>query len=86
MRDLISEGPKYRKPRSFSWKCNFKLIMNSIQEYARKWAKREEVELDALYEWVKSAYHHLKRRIYMVSRSINTKHKSTVDGPIISRY
>ena len=52
----------------------------------RKLAKQEEVELDALSEWVKSVKHHLKRRIYMVSRSGNTKPKSTSANPILSRY
>ena len=86
LRDLISKGPKYREPHSFSWKYNFKLIMDSVEEYARKWAKQEEVELDTLSEWVKSVKHHLKRRIYMVSRSVNTKPKSTLDDPFVSRY
>ena len=60
--------------------------MDSVEEYAREWAKQEEVELDALSESVKSVKHHLKRRIYMVSRAVNTKPKSTLDDPIISGY
>ena len=56
--------------------------MDSVEEYARKLAKQEEVELDALSEWVKSVKHHLKRRIYMISRSVNTKLKSTLDNPV----
>ena len=60
--------------------------MDSVGEYARKWAKQEEVELDALSEWVQSVKHYLKRRIYMVSRSDNTKPTSTLDDPIISGY
>ena len=86
LRDVISKGHKYREPQSFSWKYNFKIIMDSVEEYARKWAKHEEVELDALSEWVKSVKHHLKRRIYMVSRSVSTKPKSTLDDPIICGY
>ena len=73
LRDLISTGPKYREPQKISWKYNFKLIMDSIKEYARSWAKQEDVELDTLSEWVKSVKHLLKRRIYVVSRSVNTK-------------
>ena len=78
LRDLISKGPKYREPQKFSWKYNFKLIMESVEDYARSWAKQEEVELDTLSEWVKSIKHQLKRRIYMVSRSVNTKPFSIV--------
>ena len=85
LRDLISKGPKYREPQKFSWKYNFKLIMDSIEEYARGWAKQEDVELDTLSECVKSVKHLLKRRIYMVSRSVNTKPDSIFDDKIVSR-
>ena len=60
--------------------------MDSVEKYAREWAKQEEVELDALSEWVKSVRRDLKRRIYMVSKSVNTKPKSSLDDPIISSY
>ena len=50
LRDFISKGPKYREPRSFSWKYKFKLIMDSVEEYSCKWAKQEEVKLDASSE------------------------------------
>ena len=72
LRDLISKGPKYREPQKFSWKYNFKLIMDSIEEYA-------------LSEWVISVKHFLKRRIYMVSRSVNTKPDSIFDDEIVAR-
>ena len=50
LRDLISKGPKYREPQKFSWKYNFKLIMDSVKDYARSWTKQEDVELDTLSE------------------------------------
>ena len=59
--------------------------MDSIEEYARSWAKQEDVELDTLSEWVKSVKHLLKRRIYMVSMSVNTKPDSIFDDEIVSR-
>ena len=68
LRDLKSKGPKNQNLQSFSWKYNFKLIMDFVEEYARKWVKQEEVELHALSEWIESVKHHLKRRIYIVSR------------------
>ena len=86
LRDLISKGPKYREPQKFSWKYNFKLIMESVEDYARSWAKQEEVELDTLSEWVKSIKHQLKRRIYMVSRSVDTKPISIFDDEVVSRH
>ena len=85
LRDLISKGPKYREPQTFSWKYNFKLIMESVEDYARSWAK-QEVELDTLSEWVRSIKYQLKRRIYMVSRSVNTKPISIFDDEVVSRH
>ena len=37
--------------------------MDACEEYARRWAKKEDVEVDALSEWVKSIADVLKRRI-----------------------
>ena len=36
LRDLISKGPKYRESPSFTWKYNFKLVMDAIEDYARR--------------------------------------------------
>ena len=35
VRNLLSKGPKYREPKSLNWKYNFKLLMDSVEEYAR---------------------------------------------------
>ena len=55
--------------------------MDSVEGYA----KQEEVELDTLSEWIKSFKHQLKRRIYMVSRSANTKQILCFDDEVVSR-
>ena len=52
LRDLLHKGPKYREPVSFSWHQNFKIITNACEEYARRWAKIEDVEVDTLSGWV----------------------------------
>ena len=60
--DMHSEGPKYREPRSFTWKQNSTLILDSVEEYARRWAKKEDMEVDTLSEWVKSVMSLVNRR------------------------
>ena len=50
----IDKGPKYREPKSINWKHNFKILMDSVEDYARQWAKREKEDLDTLSEWVKN--------------------------------
>ena len=50
LRDVLSTGPKYREPSSFSWKQNSKLIFDSVKEYVRHWTKQEDVEVYTLSE------------------------------------
>jgi hypothetical protein len=53
LRDVFAKGPKYREPNSINFKHNFKILMNSVEDYARQWAKREK-DFDSHSEWVKS--------------------------------
>jgi hypothetical protein len=54
LREVIAKRPKYREPKSINWKHNFKILMDSVEDYARHWAKRKKEDFDTLYEWVKS--------------------------------
>ena len=72
LKDVLHKGPKYREPVSLSWHQNFNIIMDACEEYARRWAKKEDVEVDTLSEWVKSIADVLKRRIRRLKRSVNT--------------
>ena len=76
LKDVLCKGPKYREPVSFSWHQNFNIVMNACEEYARRWAKKEDVEVDTLSEWVGSIADVLKRRIRRLKRSVNTRHES----------
>ena len=86
LRNILSKGPKYREPTTFSWKYNFKLVMDSVEDYARRWAKEEEVELDSLSEWIKSIRHLLNCRMYMAGRSINNKPKSVFSDTDVTEH
>ena len=80
-RDILSKGPKYREPRSFTWKQNSKLILDSVEEYAQHWAKKEDVEVDTLSEWVKSVMSLVNRRVSVLSRTMPRRHESVFDDP-----
>jgi hypothetical protein len=69
LKSLIRKSPKFREPRSFNWRQNFVSIMNAIEDYANRWDKRENEELNTLSEWVESIRGILKSRI----RNIRTK-------------
>ena len=52
-RDVFAKGPKCCEPKCINWKQTFTIIMDSIDDYTRQWAKREKEDLDTLFEWVK---------------------------------
>ena len=85
LRDLLSKGPKYREPVSYSWHKNFSIIMDACEEYARRWAKKEDVEVVTLSEWIKSIADVLKRRIRRLKNSVNTRHESIFSDPDVVR-
>ena len=63
LQDVFTKGPIYREPQSINWKHNFRMLMDSVEDYARQWAKREKEDLDTLSEWVKSVRSLIQIRI-----------------------
>jgi len=50
--------------------------MDSVEDYARKWAKQEDVERDTLSDWVTSIRSLIRKRIFKLSRSWSSKVRS----------
>ena len=84
LRDILSKGSKYKEPRSFTWKQNFKLILDSVEEYARRWAKKEDVEVDTLSKLVKTVMSLIKRRVSVLSRTMSRQRKFVFDDPDVA--
>jgi hypothetical protein len=84
LKSLILKGPKFREPRSFKWQQNFLSIMESVEDYARQWAKSEK-ELDSLSEWVKSIRSILKSRIKHARSKMRTNYPSAFNKPEVIR-
>ena len=85
LRGLLSKGPKYREPKSFNWNFNFKLLMDSVEDYARRWAKREKVEADTLSDWIRAIRDLIKSRIKHLRESMSTNLTSILDQPCTKR-
>ena len=83
LKELLSRGPKYREPRSFSWQQNFKIIMDAVEEHARKWVRRESTDTNALSEWVKAIRSLVKSKIHILSKSFKTKYKPILKDPAV---
>ena len=81
LRDVLSKDSKYREPRSLTWKQNSKLIFDFVEEYARRWAKQEDVEANKLSEWVKAVMFLVNRRISVLRRTMSNRHESVFDDP-----
>ena len=62
----------------------FKLIFDSDEEYARRWAKKEDVEVDTLSEWVKTVMFLVNRRASVLSRTVIRRHESVFDDPDVA--
>ena len=58
--------------------------MDSAEEYARRWAKKEDVEVDTLSECVKSVMSLVNRRVSVLSRTMSRRHESVFDDPDVS--
>ena len=56
-------------------------MWNICEIYARQWAKKEDVELDTLSEWIKSIRDVVKRRIRRLKHSVNTRYESIFRDP-----
>ena len=48
---IFAKGPTYRELHSINWNHNWKLFMDTEDEYATNWTKREK-EIDTLSDWV----------------------------------
>ena len=49
----------------------FKILMDSVEDYARQWAKREKEDVDTLSEWIKAVRSLIQIRIKKLNGSIN---------------
>ena len=59
-------------------------ILDSVEEYARRWAKKEDVEVDILSEWVKTVMSLVNRRVSVFSRTMSRRHESVFDNPDVA--
>ena len=59
--------------------------MDSVEDYARKSAKREKVDVNTLSEWVKSVRSLILTRIKKLKRSMSTKVQSPFHDPNVTK-
>ena len=67
-RNIVSLNP---------WTENFKILVNSVKDYARQWKTREKEELDILFDWVQSMNPTIQIRIKNMNGSMSTRNEPT---------
>ena len=55
--------------------------MDAVEDYARKWIKREKEQLDSLSEWVNAVRSLIQIRIEKLRRYMSNKGKSVFSNP-----
>jgi hypothetical protein len=66
LRKILAKGPKYHELQSKNWKYN------SVEDYAKKWTKREKEEVETFSEWVMAIRSFIQIRIGKLRRSMST--------------
>ena len=62
------------------------LLVYSVEAYARKWAKREKEEVNALLKWVKAVRLLIQNRIRKFKWSMSTKSTSVFKYPDVVKH
>ena len=51
LKKIVAKGPNYKNPNRVNWKATETTFLESIDLYANKWSRRQQVELKYLSEW-----------------------------------
>ena len=81
LKNILAKGPKFREPQPINWKYNFKLLMDSVEDYARRWAAKEKEQVDTLSEWVKAIRSKILGRIKNLEGSVSKRVTSIFKDP-----
>jgi hypothetical protein len=74
----VREFLRYWEPQHINWKHNFKIIMDAVEDYARRWIKREvdqDPELESLSDWVRTIRSLVQGRIHKLKNCVNSHHQ-----------
>ena len=63
----------------FNWKHNFKILMDAVEDYDRRWTKREvdqDPELESLSDWFRTIRSLVQGWIHKLKHCVNSRPKS----------
>ena len=59
--------------------------MDAVEDYARKWIKREQEDIDSLSEWLKAVRSLILKRMKVLSRSMSANATSVFKDPDVAK-
>ena len=62
------------------------MLMDSVEDYARQWAKLEKEDVDTLFEWIKAVRSLIQTRIKNLNGSINAHATSIFKDPKVAEH
>ena len=68
LKNLLLRGPKYREQRSINLKSDQRIILSAVEDYIKRWSKREKADPSVLDDW----FELVKQKIGDSIRHINT--------------
>ena len=71
IRSIISKGAKYRIPSQIDFnKCKEEIVV-SLNEFCKRWRRRENVECNALNSWKVCIFNITEKRILFYSNNLD---------------
>ena len=86
LQQLIKKGPKFREQNKISWNKAKKLILDSVENYARIWAKKENTEITSLKEWIEIIKILVERNIKRQKRNNIKNIPKVLEDPVVKSY
>ena len=71
IRSIISKGPEYRLPSQIDFNECREDIPFSLNEFCKRWCRRENVECNALSSWKLCIFNIIEKRISFYSNNLN---------------
>ena len=71
IRSIISKGPKYRLPSQIDFDKYREEIAVALNEFCKRWCRREYVECNALNSWKLCIFNVIKKGISFYSKNLN---------------
>ena len=76
---LLLKGLNYRKQTSINWGYNIKLSFTAIEDYAKKWAKKESQEYECLQDCVQHVKQMVRSDVNSLRKAVESKRQGILE-------